>query len=76
MLSPDGKEKFVEKHIPGMQPDSVGGLYLNVIYENNEMNVVTGTSMNIFTMDKTLEREWDECVKQFLKKHDVVCSEK
>ena len=27
MLSPDGKEKFVEQHVPGMAPDSVGGLY-------------------------------------------------
>ena len=76
MLSPDGKETFVETRIPGMTPDSVGGLYLNVHYENNEMTVVTGTSMNIFTLDKTLEREWDESVKQFLKKHDVACSEK
>lgn len=75
MLSPDGKEKFVEGRVPGMAPDSVGGLYLNVLYENNEMTVVTGTSLNIFIMDKTLEREWDESVKQFLKRHDVVYSE-
>ena len=75
MLSPDGKEKFVESRVPGMAPDSVGGLYLNVLYENSEMTVVTGTSLNIFTMDKTLEREWDESVKEFLKKHDVACSE-
>ena len=76
MLSPDGKEKFVESRVPGMAPDSVGGLYLNVLYENSEMTVVTGTSLNIFTMDKTLEHEWDESVKEFLKKHDIVCSEK
>ena len=31
------------------------------------MTCVTGTSMNVFTMDRTLEREWDESVKQFLK---------
>ncbi|MBQ5869695.1 MAG: hypothetical protein IIW57_01860, partial [Lachnospiraceae bacterium] len=76
MLSPDGKEKFVENQVPGVSPDSVGGLYLNVLYENNEMTIVTGTSMNIFTLDKTLEHEWDESVKEFLKKHDIVCSEK
>lgn len=76
MLSPDAKEKFVENQVPCISPDAVGGLYLNVIYENNEMIIVTGTSLNIFTMDKTLEREWDESVKQFLKKHDVACSEK
>jgi len=72
MLSPDAKERFVEKHVPGMQPDLAGGLYLNVCYENNEMTVVTGTSMNVFTMDKTLEREWDESVKAFFKKHGII----
>ena len=75
MLSPDGKEKFVESRVPGMAPDSVGGLYLIVLYEYSELTVVTGSYLNIFTMDKTLEREWDESVKQFLKKHDVACSE-
>ncbi|MBE5972899.1 MAG: hypothetical protein E7246_10340 [Lachnoclostridium sp.] len=74
MLSPDAKERFVEKHVPGMQADQVGGLYLNVCYENNEMTVVTGTSMNVFTMDKTLEREWDESVKVFFQKHGIAVS--
>ena len=76
MLSPDEKEVFMAKRIPGMDPDSVGGLYLNVLYDNNEMTVVTGTSMNIFTMDKTVEREWDENVKEFLKTHGIVHVEK
>lgn len=75
MMSPDAKEKFVKSRIPDMSPDMVGGLYLNVQYENNEMTVVTGTSMNMFTLDKTLEREWDECVKVFLKKHGIVFAE-
>ena len=71
MLSPDAKEKFVEGRVPGIGVESVGGLYLNVNYENNEMSVVTGTSMNIFTLDKTLEREWDEAIKQFFKKQGI-----
>ena len=76
MLSPDEKETFMETRVPGMDPDSVGGLYLNVLYDSNEMTVVTGTSMNIFTMDKTVEREWDEHVKEFLKNHGIVHVEK
>lgn len=74
MLSPDAKERFVEKHVSGMQPEQVGSLYLNVHYENNEMTVITGTSMNMFTLDKTLEREWDESVKVFLKKQGIACT--
>lgn len=76
LLSPDAREKFVKKRMPDLLPESVGGLYLNVQYENQEMTVVTGISMNIFTLDKTLEREWDESVKKFLTKHEVVYEER
>ena len=75
VLPTEAKERFVEKHVPGMSPDLVGGLYLNINYENNGMTVVTGTSMNMFTMDKTLEREWDESVKRFFQKHGIAVSE-
>ena len=33
-------------------PDQVGGLYINVQYENHEMICVTGTSMKQFTLDQ------------------------
>lgn len=75
MLAPKGKERFVESRVAGMDPDSVSGLYLNVHYENHAMRIVTGTSMKLFTLDKTLEHEWDESVKQFFKKHEIACSE-
>lgn len=71
LLSPEAKERFVKRYVPSMLPEQVGGLYLNVQYENNELLCVTGTSLNVFTMDKTLEREWDESVKEFLKKKEI-----
>ena len=58
----------------GIYPDQVGGLYINIQYENHEMICVTGTSMKQFTLDRTLENEWDENVKKFLKKNGVVFS--
>lgn len=71
LLSPGAKERFVSSRVPSMRPEDIGGLYLNVHYENGEMTCVTGTSIQIFTMDKSLEREWDESVKQFLKKKGI-----
>lgn len=76
MMTPEAKERFVKKRMPDLSPDMVGGLYLNVQYENNEMTVVTGISLNMFSLDKTLEREWDESVRTFLKKHELVFTEK
>ena len=64
-------KRQVQAHAPGILPEQAGGLYINIQYENQEMTCVTGTSMNVFTMDRTLEREWDESVKQFLKRSGI-----
>lgn len=74
MLSPGAKEAFLARCAAGMAPESVGGLYLNVSYENGEMHCVTGLSMNVFTLDKTLEREWDLEAGRFLKENGIAAS--
>ena len=38
------------------------------------MICVTGTSMKQFTMDRTLENEWDENVRKFLRKNGAAVS--
>lgn len=49
--------------------DSIGGLYLHITYENNVITTITGTSLKVFTMDKTLDKYWDNLMKAFLSKH-------
>ncbi len=49
--------------------DSIGGLYLHINYENNAITAITGTSLKIFSMDKTLDKYWDNLMKGFLCKH-------
>ena len=73
-MPPSARDRFVAGKLPGIYPDQVGGLYINIQYENHEMICVTGTSMKQFTLDRTLENEWDENVKKFLKKNGVVFS--
>ena len=36
---------------------------LNFKYDGIHLQCVTGTSMNMFTMDKSIEKAWDEYVK-------------
>ena len=69
LMPPSARDRFVSGRVPGISPDQVGGLYINVQYENQEMICVTGTSMKQFTMDRTLENEWDENVRKFLRKN-------
>lgn len=68
-LPPDAVERFLTGTGLDYRTDQVGGLYLNIRYEEGILHCVTGTSLKIFTLDKQLEIEWDEAVKRFLKKN-------
>lgn len=51
--------------------EELGGLYLNVRFEKNELHIITGTAIKTFTLDKTLEREWDAQVKNMLHEQGI-----
>lgn len=55
--------------------EEVGGLYLNVRFEKGELRIITGTAIKTFTMDKTLEQEWDKTVKNILKEQEIIFDE-
>ena len=75
VLGPEDTAKVLERAGGGWRPDTVKGLYLGVRYENGELFCVTGLSLEVFTMDRSLEHEWDETVKAFLKANDIIFSE-
>ncbi|MGN1166994.1 MAG: DUF5721 family protein [Lachnospiraceae bacterium] len=57
--------------VTGITPDNIQGLYLNLKYDGTNLQCITGTSLNIFTMDKTIENVWDEYVKKYFLKHEI-----
>lgn len=68
-LSPDHIKNLLEKEGIGLAPQDVKGLYLNFKYDGTRLTCTTGTSLHIFTLDKTLEQAWDHmAAKFFLKK--------
>lgn len=71
-MPPHAVERFVAAHQIAMKADQVNGLYLNIRYEEGKMFCVTGTSVSFFTMDKTLDSEWDQAVRSFLKKNEII----
>lgn len=52
-------------------PDSVQGLYLNFKYDGLNLTCTTGTSMNLFTLDKTLEQAWDKMAQRIFAKYEI-----
>lgn len=47
----------------------ISGLYLHVNYEYDEIHIITGSSLNVFTLDKTIDHYWDKTTESFLSKY-------
>lgn len=58
-----------------LRMEEVGGLYLNVRFDKGELRIITGTAIKTFTLDKTLEQEWDKQVKRILKEQGIIFEE-
>lgn len=49
-------------------PAELDGLFLNIIYKNEELICTSGTSYQTFTLSRTADTIWDEYVTNFLEK--------
>lgn len=47
-------------------PAELDGLFLNIIYKNDELTCVSGTSYQQFTMDRSADTIWDQYLTKFL----------
>lgn len=70
-----GEEKFQSflsgRGITTMNAPEIQGLYLNFRYDGTSLQCVTGTSTKVFTLDKSLEQQWDLWASEFLKKSGI-----
>ena len=69
------KEEFeaflIDQEIPSLSHSDIQGLYLNFKYDGTNLQCITGTSLNIFTMDKTLENVWDNYARKFFLNKEI-----
>lgn len=70
-LSEPNIEKLLKQQGLAFSPNDVQGLYLNISYDGTSLKCVTGTSMNLFTMDKSLEESWDKMVQKFFMRKEI-----
>ncbi|MDY4971552.1 MAG: DUF5721 family protein [Lachnospiraceae bacterium] len=74
-LSGPNVEKFINQYHLPCQTSDIGGLYLHFRYENQVLSAISGTSLNFFTMDKTVDTAWDEMVRRILKLAGILFTE-
>ena len=47
-------------------PEDIFGLFLNIQYRGGELSVTTGSSLRVFSQDRSLDQAWDRMVQEFL----------
>lgn len=70
-LSGTNTKKVLEHLDISMNPEEVGGLFLNLQYEQEQLKIVSGAAMKTFSTDRTLEQAWDVYAERFLKKNGI-----
>ena len=63
--------KLLSDNQTALTPDDINGLFLNIKYQDGAVSVVTGTSIKVFSLDKTLEHSFDAFAKDFLFSHGM-----
>lgn len=71
-LSGSNVEKFLKNYHLPYQVSDIGGLFLHFRYENRILSATSGTSLNFFTLEKTVDLAWDEMVKRILKQAGIM----
>lgn len=65
MFNRENITRLVEMNNLPVRSEDVGALFMNIYFENGELTVTSGTSLKIFSLDKTLEHLWDETVEKY-----------
>lgn len=65
-LSKEGTMRLLTNDALSFTPEDIDGLFVNLKYADAKVQLVTGTSLRLFTLDKTLEHAFDFYIKQFL----------
>lgn len=54
-----------------MNPEIIGGLFLNIQFKNKELYCTTGTSFQTFVPDTSLKQIWDSYVVDFFRHNQI-----
>ncbi|MDO5701950.1 MAG: DUF5721 family protein [Lachnospiraceae bacterium] len=68
-------EKFIINAGTPLTPDKVSGLCLNFRFDSTGLIATTGTSISVFTPDRSLDHAWDDAVKAMFGRMGIAFSE-
>ena len=70
-LSQINIQKLIQQQGLDFELEDVRGLYINLKFDGQKLQCITGTAMTLFTMDKSLEQAWDVMVQKFFTQKEI-----
>ncbi len=70
-LPKEEAEKLIMKSYLNIEKQDLFGLFLNCQYNGETLTLTTGTSLRVFTLDKSLDEAWDQMLKAFLAERNI-----
>lgn len=64
-------ENLISSTNSSLNSNDIDGIFLNIIFQENKLNVICGISYKIFTMDKELESEFSAKIITLLKSNSI-----
>ncbi|MBQ6376858.1 MAG: hypothetical protein IJJ52_04455 [Lachnospiraceae bacterium] len=55
-----------------VSPETISGLCLNLRYDGNNLVLTTGSSMKVFSMDRSADHAWDEYVRDLMIQNSIL----
>lgn len=71
-LPNDKLTQFASSYDLNMPIEKINGLFINMKYDPSGLTCTTGSSLKIFTLDKSLDQQWDLSVQKYLNKHQIL----
>lgn len=70
-LSPENQQRTIERSGCNFRSEDILGMFLNLRYQDKRLTCTTGISYRSFSLDKSLEHEWDRLVGLFFRSHQI-----
>ncbi len=71
LLSPENLANTLRSLDSSFTPEDISGIYINIRYQNQLLTLTSGVSYATFSMDHSLEGEWDHLVTRFLSQKNI-----
>ncbi len=70
-LAPHNVEQLISQSGVSTRAEDVDGLFLNIHFDGTALSCVSGTSLRVFSLDKSLEHAWDEMLERFFHREGI-----